>query len=222
MIERRCSRLVVTTGKPSAEVEAHLVAEDAAGAGARAVGLVDPVGHDVVEEVEVLAHARSLLARRRHRAGRPRRMPCPPAATGHHYPWGHERAPLRPGPDRDGHPDARRTARSTRRAPTRSPTTSSTTGNDGLVVNGTTGESPTTTDDESSEMVRPSSRRSATGPWSSPASAPTTPRHTVELARSRGEAGAHGLLVVTPYYNKPPQAGLIAHFTRSPTPPSCR
>ena len=87
-------------------------------------------------------------------------------------------------------------------------------GHDGLVVSGTTGESPTTTDEEKIELLHAVARRGGrTGPGSSRGSARTTPAHTVELARQAAAAGAHGLLVVTPYYNKPPQSGLIAHFT---------
>ena len=96
-------------------------------------------------------------------------------------------------------------------------------GNDGLIVNGTTGESPTTSDAEKAELVRAWSRRSATAPTWWPESAPTTPAHSIELARAAEQAGAHGLLAVTPYYNKPPAGGpLPALHGRSPTPPICR
>jgi 4-hydroxy-tetrahydrodipicolinate synthase len=84
--------------------------------------------------------------------------------------------------------------------------------NDALVINGTTGESPTTTDAEKETLLRAVVEAvgdrakvvAGVGTFNTP--------HTVELARSAEKAGAHGLLVVTPYYNKPPQAGLLAHF----------
>lgn len=86
-------------------------------------------------------------------------------------------------------------------------------GNDGLVVNGTTGESPTTTDAEKSELVRVVV--DAVGDRASVVASVGTydTAHTIHLAREAEQAGAHGLLVVTPYYSRPPQAGLLAHFT---------
>ncbi len=86
-------------------------------------------------------------------------------------------------------------------------------GNDGLVVNGTTGEAPTTSDDEKSELVR--AVKAAVGDRCKIVAGVGTNHtaHTLELARQAADAGADGLLVVTPYYNKPPQEGLIAHFT---------
>jgi 4-hydroxy-tetrahydrodipicolinate synthase len=86
-------------------------------------------------------------------------------------------------------------------------------GNDGLVVNGTTGEAPTTTDDEKGRLVR--AVLEAVGDRAQVVAGVGTndTRHTIELARQAEAAGAHGLLVVTPYYSKPPQAGLHRHFT---------
>ena len=86
-------------------------------------------------------------------------------------------------------------------------------GNDGLIVNGTTGESPTTTDKEKSELVR--AVIGAVGGRATVVASVGTydTAHTKQLAREAEHAGAHGLLVVTPYYSRPPQAGLLAHFT---------
>jgi 4-hydroxy-tetrahydrodipicolinate synthase len=85
--------------------------------------------------------------------------------------------------------------------------------NEGLVVNGTTGEAPTTTDEEKSRLVRVV--REAVGDRASVIAGVGTniTAHSVELAREAEKAGAHGLLVVTPYYNKPAQDALAAHFT---------
>ncbi|MFE6461343.1 4-hydroxy-tetrahydrodipicolinate synthase [Streptomyces cinereoruber] len=88
-------------------------------------------------------------------------------------------------------------------------------GCDGLVLNGTTGESPTTTDAEKTALVR--AVREAVGPGPSVlagvGSADTA--HTAGLARAAEEAGADGLLVVTPYYSRPPQAAVEAHFLKA-------
>jgi 4-hydroxy-tetrahydrodipicolinate synthase len=85
-------------------------------------------------------------------------------------------------------------------------------GNDGLVINGTTGESPTTTDDEKERLLR--AVIEAVGDRANVVAGVGTSdtRHTIELAHAAEKAGANGLLVVTPYYSKPPQAGLLAHF----------
>ncbi|WP_327039308.1 4-hydroxy-tetrahydrodipicolinate synthase [Micromonospora maris] len=86
-------------------------------------------------------------------------------------------------------------------------------GNDALVINGTTGESPTTTEVEKEQLIR--AVVEAVGDRARVLAGVGTndTRHTIELAASAEKAGAHGLLVVTPYYNKPPQAGLLRHFT---------
>jgi 4-hydroxy-tetrahydrodipicolinate synthase len=83
-------------------------------------------------------------------------------------------------------------------------------GADGLVLAGTTGEAPTLSDDESVDL------------WAAVRGAVTVPllagtgsndtRHTVQLSRRAAAAGVDGLLVVSPYYNRPSQAGLEAHF----------
>lgn len=86
-------------------------------------------------------------------------------------------------------------------------------GNDGLVVNGTTGEAPTTTDEEKAELL--SAVIDVVGDRASIIAGVGTfnTRHTIESLTVAREAGADGALVVTPYYSKPPQAGLIQHFT---------
>lgn len=84
---------------------------------------------------------------------------------------------------------------------------------DGLVLNGTTGESATTSDAEKEAVVR--AVVEAVGDRAKIVAGVGTndTAHSIELARRAEKAGAHGLLVVTPYYNKPPQAGLVRHFT---------
>ncbi|MFE3201158.1 4-hydroxy-tetrahydrodipicolinate synthase [Embleya sp. NPDC059237] len=86
-------------------------------------------------------------------------------------------------------------------------------GNDGLVVNGTTGESPTTSDAEKEQLVRAVLEAVGDRAFVVAGVGTNDTRHTVELARQAEAAGAHGLLAVTPYYSKPPQEGLYRHFT---------
>jgi 4-hydroxy-tetrahydrodipicolinate synthase len=85
-------------------------------------------------------------------------------------------------------------------------------GSDGLVVAGTTGESPTLSDDERVELFRVAVEAldgratvvAGTGTYST--------SHSVHLTRAAHDAGVDGFLVVTPYYNKPPARGIVEHF----------
>ena len=85
-------------------------------------------------------------------------------------------------------------------------------GCDGLVLSGTTGESPTTTDEEKAALV--TAVREAVGERASVVAGVGTfdTRHTVELTLAAEKAGADGVLVVSPYYSRPPQDALEAHF----------
>jgi 4-hydroxy-tetrahydrodipicolinate synthase len=86
-------------------------------------------------------------------------------------------------------------------------------GHDGIVVSGTTGESPTTSDTEKESLLRAVVEAVGDRGTVVAGVGSNDTRHTVELAEQAAKAGAHGLLVVTPYYNKPPADGLLAHFT---------
>jgi 4-hydroxy-tetrahydrodipicolinate synthase len=85
-------------------------------------------------------------------------------------------------------------------------------GSDGVVVSGTTGEAPTLSDDERLGLLRTALDSigdratvvAGTGTYST--------AHSVHLTEQAHEAGADGFLVVTPYYNKPPPRGIVAHF----------
>ena len=84
--------------------------------------------------------------------------------------------------------------------------------NDGLVISGTTGESPTTTDEEKDRLLR--AVVEAVGDRASVIAGAGTndTAHSTHLAQAAEKAGADAVLLVTPYYNKPPQTGLLAHF----------
>ncbi len=83
---------------------------------------------------------------------------------------------------------------------------------DGLVINGTGGEAPTTSDAEKADLVR--AVVDAVGDRAHVVAGVGTndTAHTLELAAAAEKAGAAGLLAVTPYYSRPPQEGLLAHF----------
>ena len=85
-------------------------------------------------------------------------------------------------------------------------------GHDAIAVNGTTGEAPTTKSSEKLEIIKVV--KSAVGSRVKVLSGAgdNETSYTVEQAKRSADAGADGLLIVTPYYNKPPQAGIEAHF----------
>ena len=86
-------------------------------------------------------------------------------------------------------------------------------GHDGLVINGTTGESATKTDEEDEAILR--AVIEAVGDRATILAGVGTndTAHSVAAARTAATLGAHGLMAVTPYYNRPPQEGLVRHFT---------
>ena len=86
------------------------------------------------------------------------------------------------------------------------------TGHDGIAVNGTTGEAPTTKSSEKLEIIKVVKKVVGSKVQVLSGAGDNETAYTVEQAKRSQDAGADGLLVVTPYYNKPPQAGIEAHF----------
>lgn len=86
-------------------------------------------------------------------------------------------------------------------------------GHDGVVVSGTTGESPTTTTEEDGRVLRAVVEAVGDRLYVVAGVGTNNTAHSVELAVQAEKIGAHGTLVVTPYYSKPTQEGLATHFT---------
>jgi len=85
-------------------------------------------------------------------------------------------------------------------------------GSDGIVVSGTTGESPTLSDAERLDLLR-AAKEAVGGAGTVVAGTGTySTSHSVHLSQQAAELGVDAQLVVTPYYNKPPQRGIVAHF----------
>lgn len=95
-------------------------------------------------------------------------------------------------------------------------------GHDGLVICGTTGESPTLSDAEQDRLLR--AVVGAVGDRAHVVAGVGTndTAHSIELAKAAEAAGAHGLLAVTPYYSKPPRPESWRTSGQSPTPPGSR
>ena len=85
-------------------------------------------------------------------------------------------------------------------------------GHDGIVVNGTTGEAPTTKSSEKEEIIRVVRNTVGSKITVLSGAGDNETEYSINQAKRTENAGADGLLVVTPYYNKPPQAGVAAHF----------
>jgi 4-hydroxy-tetrahydrodipicolinate synthase len=85
-------------------------------------------------------------------------------------------------------------------------------GSDGVVVSGTTGESPTLTDDERLELLRAAVDAIGDRATVMAGTGTNSTAHSIHLTEQAHEAGADGFLVVTPYYNKPPPRGIVEHF----------
>lgn len=85
-------------------------------------------------------------------------------------------------------------------------------GNDGIVVNGTTGEAPTTAPEEKAQLVKVVREAVGDSIHVVAGVGNNDTADSVQHAKDAQKAGANGLLVVCPYYNKPPQEGVVAHF----------
>jgi 4-hydroxy-tetrahydrodipicolinate synthase len=85
-------------------------------------------------------------------------------------------------------------------------------GSDGVVIAGTTGEAPTMSDGEKLELLEIALDELGGEATVVAGTGSNDTAHSVELTRAAGERGADAVLVVTPYYNKPPRAGIVEHF----------
>ena len=85
-------------------------------------------------------------------------------------------------------------------------------GSDGVVVNGTTGEASTLSDEERVELIRAALDAVGDRATVIAGTGTNSTAHSIHLTEQAHEVGAHGVLVVTPYYNKPPPRGIVEHF----------
>ena len=85
-------------------------------------------------------------------------------------------------------------------------------GNDGIVVNGTTGESPTLNDDEKVQMFRTVKQTVGERAFVIAGTGSNNTHHSIELTQKAAECGVDGIMLVVPYYSKPSQEGLYQHF----------